>query len=152
MTRYPTRADYEIGLERYKFRLPLPRPGQGLVTLTGEYAGSVTLIVAGTPDYSPSVGGWETAERFGNAAISWWKLIMMLIFPLRKNLPTLIVFLILLKDSARISGIGELKQKTKTKNGADGAKYISSQYLPKLRPLPHLYLIKLFNLQLQSLP
>ena len=73
MTRYPTRADYEIGLERYKFRLPLPRPGQGLVTLTGEYAGSVTLIVAGTPDYSPSVGGWETAERFGNAAISWWK-------------------------------------------------------------------------------
>lgn len=73
MTRYTTRADYEIGLERYKFRLPLPRPGQGLVTLTGEYAGSVTLIVAGTPDYSPSVGGWETAERFGNAAISWWK-------------------------------------------------------------------------------
>ena len=68
-----TRTDIEIGLARHRFNQPLPRPQQGLVTLTGEYAGAVTLIVTGTPDYSPSVGGWETVDRFGDAAVSWWK-------------------------------------------------------------------------------
>jgi hypothetical protein len=73
MPKYPTRADYEIGLARYRFNLPLARPEQGLVTVTGEYAGAVTLIVTGPPDYSPSVGGWDTADRLGDAAISWWR-------------------------------------------------------------------------------
>lgn len=67
-----TRADLEVGLARWQFNLPLARPAQGLVTMTGEYAGDVTVIVTDPPDYQASVGGWETTDRFGNSPVSWW--------------------------------------------------------------------------------
>lgn len=68
-----TRAEIEAGLARASFNGSLPRPASGLVTVTAEFVGSVTLVLTGAPDYVPSVGGWDTTPRIGGTASSWWK-------------------------------------------------------------------------------
>lgn len=68
-----TRAEIEAGLARARFSGSLPRPASGLVSVIGEQVGTVTLILTGPPEYSPSVGGWENIDRIGSTAASWWK-------------------------------------------------------------------------------
>lgn len=55
------------------FREVIPDPREGLVTLAPSRGSQLTLVIAGDPDQTVEVGGWESSARIERPAAKWWK-------------------------------------------------------------------------------